>query len=230
MFIQDLYDYSEDIRRLIIDNTALYLFTTNILIVLDDPGILFVDVVDAEDVGNVHHFLRRDIVLRQFEYLRESHLLKGTNLFTLAYFIFPHAQFVFDEFGNAISDDDHSNWEDKNVYLGQYKYCTKLIVETVGSIIENDPNSIIILQSDHSGRYPWHMNAVYPHPSHWKWDEEIQYMTSIMNAVYFQGDKIDIEGLSGTNTVIRVFNKVFGTAMPYAEQSFFAPAPGFKDP
>jgi len=221
-FTEVLYDYSGDveIRTLILNNSIFYPISTRIVATLDR-----LRGIEIEDDYSRH----KNIILSQFDYLSNSYDLTNSNLFTLAYFPFPHAPFLFDENGGMTPGQDRDNWQNMNAYLGQYIYCTKLIIETIESIIKNDPNSIIILQSDHSSRYLLHMHDRHGVPKTWLWDEEVVYLTSILNAVYYQGKELDIEDLSGTNTVIRVFNDVFGITIPYLDHSFLPPYERFAD-
>lgn len=124
--------------------------------------------------------------------------LKGT--FTLAYFGLPHQPFIVDENGREVGMGGYSGpdvWTNKDYYLGQYKYTTsKLILPILESIVTEDPEAIIILMSDHGARgtigATWEMK------------------TNSLNAVYYQGEEIDNEGLSNVNTIRLVLNKLFG--------------------
>ena len=45
--------------------------------------------------------------------------------------------------------------------------------------------------------------------------EENIYETNILNAVYFKGEEMQIESLSGLDTLIKIFNKLFYLDFPY---------------
>lgn len=65
--------------------------------------------------------------------------------FIYLHVLLPHPILLFDENGNPQDTQ-------KQDYLGQLKYTNKLIENSVNSILENDKNSIIIIQSDHGYR------------------------------------------------------------------------------
>ncbi len=132
-----------------------------------------------------------------FQYLSKSWDISPENLFTFAYVEFPHVPLVVDEYGKNLPLSEKYNIENPDTYLGQLKYTSKKILEVVDVIIEKDPGAIIIIQSDHGYRKP---------PK----GLERKFMTNILNAVYYRGEKVDIDTLSGLNTLYVVFNKFFG--------------------
>jgi len=87
----------------------------------------------------------------------------------------------------------------------------------VTEIIKNDPNSIIILQSDHGYRYPDFLKNLY-NIDIYDMSVESPYMRNILNAVYYQGQFIDIDNYSGINTVRTVLNKLLNTDFEMIEQ------------
>lgn len=155
--------------------------------------------------------------LNAFKYSEESSKMADSNLFTLGMFWFPHEPFIFDENGNKTNDADHSNLRDIEPYLAQYKYASKKIIELATEIIKNDPNSIIILQSDHGYRYPDFLKNLYGIDIY-DMDVESPYMRNILNAVYFQGQNIDIDNYSGINTLRTVLNKLLNANFELIEQ------------
>ena len=155
--------------------------------------------------GSKDHENEINKMIRMFEYGEESSKIAKSNLFTIGYFAFPHVPFIVDEQGNKTSDADRLNLVDSNVYLGQLKYSSKRIVDMVREIVKNDPNSIIILQSDHGYRLPSHLHTWYG-INRYDLAEEAPFERNILNAVYYSGERIDIEGLSGLNTLKVVFN------------------------
>lgn len=50
-------------------------------------------------------------------------------------------------------------------------------------------------------------------------DEENYYQTNILNAIYFKGELIDIDGLSGVNTMITTVNKLFEMSLPLVDKA-----------
>jgi len=143
-----------------------------------------------------------------FLYLSNSWKIQTENLFTFAYVEFPHLPWVVDEFGNNIPLSEKYNWQNSDTYLGQLKYSSKMILEVVGIIIENDPEAVIIIQSDHGYRQPISLQEDYG-VNYDDWNLEEKYMRNILNAVYYKGEKLDIESFSGLNTLYATLNKFF---------------------
>jgi len=91
------------------------------------------------------------------------------------------------------------------------------MLELATEIIKNDPNSIIILQSDHGYRYPDFLKNLYGIDIY-DMDVESLYMRNILNAVYYQGQNIDIDNYSGINTLRTVLNKLLNANFELIEQ------------
>ncbi len=142
-----------------------------------------------------------------FSVSKESSKLQESNLFTIAYMMFPHSPWVFDEFGNETDPNDRVNWENPNIYLGQLKYANKLILELVEEILENDPEATIILLSDHAYRQPRQLRDVLGQDVE-DYDTKLYYMRNIFGAVYTAGEPLNIEGYSGINIVRLTLDKV----------------------
>ena len=68
------------------------------------------------------------------------------------------------------------------------------MLDIVKHIVSKDPESVIVLCSDHSARG---IKAGID-------------MCQIFNCVYFRGEEMDIEGLSGINTLRIILNNMFG--------------------
>lgn len=130
--------------------------------------------------------------------------------FTIAYFVCPHDYFVFDQEGNFIPDEQGTNYANKDNYINQLIYVNQVIENTVTNIKEKDPDAVIIIQSDHGMRYPHMMDYHY---GNYEYDPAIEnpYMQNILNCVYYKGNAMDIEGMSGVNTLRMVLNEAFGT-------------------
>ena len=84
------------------------------------------------------------------------------------------------------------------------------------NLIAQDPNAVIILQSDHGARYPAQMFVGFGSPP---LDQTVEnpYMQNILNCVYVGGRSLEIEGLTGINTLRTVLNSEFGTELPMLE-------------
>jgi len=153
-----------------------------------------------------------------FDYAIKSSTFQDSNLFTVAYFMFPHNPFVVDELGNDLNSSESRNWKDPDIYIGQLKYANKLILNMVEKIQENDPHSVIILLSDHGSRHLFrlYLNAEIEIENY---DLEAYYARNILNAVYFSGEMIDIEGHSGVNTLRIVLDKLFSLGLGLIEET-----------
>jgi hypothetical protein len=127
---------------------------------------------------------------------------------TLGYVQCPHSWFVFDADGDPVPEEDHLNWGDPQYYLGQLEYTNQRIFEAVDQIQKNDPTAIIILQSDHGARLASHLTELYDAP----YDEATDTLPqqNILNCVYVPGKSLEIEGLSGINTLRTLLNQVYG--------------------
>ncbi len=152
-----------------------------------------------------------NLIIKLFDYGEESSSLKNSSLFTVGYFDFPHLPYIVDENGNKTNDSDRSNLSDPVPYCNQFKYANKKMLEMVTGIINKDPNSIIILQSDHGFRLPSHLHFWYGIDTY-DLQAEAPFEQNILNAVYYQGKDVDIEGLSGLNTLKVVLNKLLETS------------------
>lgn len=159
--------------------------------------------------GSNDHIKEIDNVKKMFQYASDSSEFSESNLFTIGYFYFPHFPYIIDENGNKTNNDERNDLNNPKPYLNQLKYSNKKILEMVRTIISNDNESVIVLQSDHGYRLPTHL-------SHWyginKYDLEVEaeFERNILNAVYFKGQIINIDGLSGLDTLYKVLNNLLG--------------------
>lgn len=140
-------------------------------------------------------------VLEAFRYMEDTtHFMPNSATFYMMYVCSPHQPFLFDENGGKVQAANYNNWADDKYYLGQYKYVMKELMKIVDGIEKNDPDAIIIVQSDHGPRFK----------------EGIPYedKINILNAVYYRGEVIDeIDGKSGVNTLRTILNRLFGYAL-----------------
>jgi Phosphoglycerol transferase and related proteins, alkaline phosphatase superfamily len=134
-------------------------------------------------------------MLLEMEQLKSGEFPKY-NSFILSHFLQPHVPYAFDENGNELLGVNRFDTKNKKYYLGNYVYTTKLILTIVEKITKNDPASIIILTSDHGARGG---DARF----------SMNNMCQILNAVYYRGEILDIEGFSGINTLRTVLNELF---------------------
>lgn len=118
-------------------------------------------VISPVKISNIN--ILRSTILRYllFEYLRDnkrqeihqafnflgnfSKQMRKNPQFIYFHVLFPHSPFLFDKNGNPCSLRQGN-------YLGQLKYTNILLERSVKTILENDKNAIIIIQSDHGQR------------------------------------------------------------------------------
>ncbi len=136
----------------------------------------------------------------------------GQPTLTICYLQCPHAGFVYDRNGNRLPEEDALNWADKDLYIEQLLFLNSQIRETVALIQSNDPDAVIVMQSDHGVRYAKHCMYLYEQ-SDYDAPTETRYMQNILNCVYWgEGNPpIDIEGLTGINTWRTILNNAFGS-------------------
>jgi len=192
-FETEIYE-NDTIKALIIKNTIYYPF------IIRNPNDRIIEIENM------------------FQYIHNSWKIQPNNQFTFAYFTFPHLPWVVDEFGRRISEAEWENWQNSNIYLGQLKYTSKKILETVDQIIKANPDAIIIIQSDHGFRQQSHLRLLYEKEIE-DMELEMKYQRNILNAVYYKGERINIESLSGINTLILVINNHFGLNYELLEQA-----------
>lgn len=149
-----------------------------------------------------------DALLSVFDYFDNTSNYSNTAPHvTFAYMMCPHVPFIFNEYGGLIPSSQSSNWENPNIYLNQYKFVTKHMMAAITAIIDKDPNSIIIVMSDHGIRY--HADCKLKHTFYITDKDSCR----IMNAVYVKGQSYNIEGLSGVNT-LRYILGLYGLDYP----------------
>lgn len=135
---------------------------------------------------------------RSFEYFTNpAHYTTRHNRALLYYVCSPHIPYYCNADGERNQNQsDWTNRADPRFYLGQYRYMTTQLVRMISSILANDPDAIILLQSDHGQREG--MNFSDSAKRH------------ILNALYFGGKPVDITGLSGYNTWRKLLSELGG--------------------
>ena len=149
-------------------------------------------ILPAQSAGTV-----RDTILKVLDAAEHiSRYRAGSPAFTFVYLHVPHAPYLFDRNGDAVDKEQEYNWKDKQYYLDQLIYTTGRMESICRAIIRDDPDSIIILQSDHGQRLVANVTNLDS--------------TNILNAVYFRGEAIEeIKDKNGLNTWINVLNRQF---------------------
>lgn len=173
----------EDIKTLVLSNTVLY------------PLLSFQN----------NYSERAGKLLKELEYMKDpTHF--SNNEFILAHIELPHEPFLFNADGSLVKElRNGHNWKEPAPYLNQYCYASDEMYDIAKTIIKNDPNSIVWLLSDHSARAP-------SDPDLFKKKFPPEDMTNFFSAVYYEGQMLDIEGLSGVNTFRLILNELLGTS------------------
>lgn len=153
-------------------------------------------------------------VYGMFQYGADSSKLQKAGLFTFAYLSFPHLPWFVDEKGNQAAVKNQLDGDATDLYLGQLKYANKLIHKLVKEIIENDPESCIILLSDHGYRKRDKEGASLEEIA-----VEDYYRRNILQAVYILGEKVDFDGYSGINTLRKVLDTLFSLDLGLIEEA-----------
>jgi hypothetical protein len=101
--------------------------------------------------------------------------------FVFLHLVMPHAPYYFDSHGNIknMTKTDYRHRNNKQDYIEQLKFLNQKINDVVGTIIQNSPRSIIILQADHGSESTLE-NFLSGPPSL----EQITERFSIFNAYY----------------------------------------------
>lgn len=145
-------------------------------------------------------------IARSFDDLDSMVIEPNSSKFILFYVPCPHHPYYFDKNGNLNSTEKWINDEkgsNNDAYIGQLQYVSDRVLAAVKRIVELDPNSIIVLCSDHGNRFGT-VSSGYTH--------------LILNAVYIGGEKTsEIEGLSSVNTLRYLFNREFDLGMEYID-------------
>lgn len=129
-----------------------------------------------------------------FSDFEELYLSQEQPVFTFVHLNLPHQPFIFKADGTAASFGDATNKLDKSVYLEQVRWIDSNMCELVERLIRNDPDCVILIQSDHGMR---------------AWSTEKKENYAIINYLYYQGETVPIEGVSGVNTVRVLLNRLF---------------------
>ncbi len=175
----------ESVYTVIMKNTFLYPF--------------FMKVPDGY-IKNMQNSLR---------YLYYSVGLEKQGILSIAHFNLPHNPFIFNKNGDINPPYLFYEYNDNNVYLNYLEYCNNIILNFIKLIKDKDPMAVVLIQSDHGARPTLHKHLILSTDAPSK--EEIEYMKSVLNILYFKGEKINIEGLSGYDTLKLVVDKILNT-------------------
>lgn len=193
------------------ETIAVYIYDNSVLNLL--PGVRHRLKLRLELTSDNYY---TDEILKVFDLMRTcTDYAQDGPTFTLCYMQCPHQPFIFQRDGTTRYTGTNDLYH-KYYYLDQLIYFNTILEETVDHIIARDPEAVIILQSDHGARYPAQMFVGFGTPP---LDQTVEnpYMQNILNCVYVGGRPLEIEGLTGVNTLRTVLNSEFSTELPMLE-------------
>lgn len=158
---------------------------------------------------NTSSDLLLETINEQFEYILNSNNTGNTEICTISYMSCPHLPWFIDSNGNSINAADARNWKKPSIYLGQLQWLNAKIIHLVDNLIKQNENCIIIMLSDHGFRYVDHMEEWYNEIV----DFDRDYQFNILDAVYYKGESLEIEGKTSIDTLIYVMNRLFNDNM-----------------
>jgi hypothetical protein len=139
-------------------------------------------------------------ILSQMGYLQNADNIPEDNTFVLAHFNTPHPPYLFAADGTLLPTSAYSIA--RAYYLGQLQFVSTEILKIASTIIENDPDAIIAVVSDHSAR---------------ALGETSEDKKRIFAALYNGGETTEIEGMTGMNVMITLLNEALGAGIEYVE-------------
>lgn len=170
-------------------------------------GYTLLDIIYGNNIlyplfeKNINVMQQKELDL--YNYLENYINIVKKSSFLYIHFRAGHVPLIFNE--NTINTPDKFfNNIDKSLYIGQIKYTNSRIMQMVSNIIEKDPDSIIIIQSDHSQRNLRNASRKKIIP--------VKDSQQVFNAVYYKGETLEFDNtLSGVNTVRLVIDKILNT-------------------
>ena len=171
---------------------------------LQKYGFYSADEIRESQAFKSHEYKNAaNTVLNALEFWEDERNFQSTEKrMIVSYIKSPHVPFMFDEYGQIRSYGTRMYWKDPKYYYGQYLFITKHMEVILKTIISSDPESIIIIMSDH---------GVRAHDQGFIKITEKDNCWSFL-ALYYQGDEVDIEGMSPIN-VLRMIATNLGVKM-----------------
>lgn len=198
-YLNSLYDLTEMRQEEMLFKSTTMEGRTQLDLCIDRTPISLFDFDFLQYTTNA----KKMRISRVYDYFNdEKNYTYGESVALFSHIMCPHSPFVYAADGSTNPSEGFYNWADKQYYLGQYIYTMNKTKEMVEKLIENDPNCIIIIQSDHGPRTRSDDRVEMP------FNFEESEMIGIFNAVYVGGEKLDIEGLTGVNTLRAVLEKM----------------------
>ena len=174
--------------------------------------------------------LQRQIILCAFEELPKISSYYEEPVFVWSHIMLPHFPLIFGADGEPITPGESllvmnnphvfegtdSSWNIKQQFLQQLQFTNKKSMELVNKILENEKQSIIIIQSDHGSAFDVDLDD----PT----DDDVHQRLSNINAIYFPDEKpreILTNDQTNVNTFRIVFNSYFGSDYDILEDRIY---------
>ena len=174
--------------------------------------------------------LQRQIILCAFEELPKISSYYEEPVFVWSHIMLPHFPLIFGADGEPITPGESllvmnnphvfegtdSSWNIKQQFLQQLQFSNKKSMELVDKILENEKQSIIIIQSDHGSAFDVDLDD----PT----DDDVHQRLSNINAIYFPDEKpreILMNDPTNVNTFRIVFNSYFGSDYDILEDRIY---------
>jgi len=174
--------------------------------------------------------LQRQIILCAFEELPKISSYYEEPVFVWSHIMLPHFPLIFGANGEPITPGESllvmnnphvfegtdSSWNIKQQFLQQLQFANKKSMELVDKILENEKQSIIIIQSDHGSAFDVDLDD----PT----DDDVHQRLSNINAIYFPDEKpreILMNDPTNVNTFRIVFNSYFGSDYDILEDKIY---------
>jgi len=149
---------------------------------------------------------RRDKINCVFSEIKTIADNKDKPIFAFVHMEIPHPPFIFGPNGETIIPGNpisSETWDEKLAYIDQVKFATKEISKVIEKILDENKNSIIILQSDHGSGF----DIDWKNPN----ESMVLQRLSILNAYYAPEISKNqfYEDITPINTFRIIFNEYF---------------------
>jgi hypothetical protein len=146
----------------------------------------------------------------QFAKMMDMAAIRATPKFCFLHFVAPHPPYIFHRDGRIRTRHRfaESSWEPREFYIDQLVYVNRQITKLLHRILSVNPNSVIILQSDHG---PWIASP--------EKEQVFEARSHILYAVHNGNFRVP-RGTSSVNTFRHLFNNLFNTGLPLLPDKF----------
>ena len=169
----------------------------------------------------------RQVTLCAFDEFGNAGKLFNEPIFVWAHIMLPHPPWIFGPNGEEITPGKpllitdnpeyrDAGWEPRLQYIQQVEFANKKTIEVIEKILENNENSIIIIQGDHGTA--WDLNWQDPDR------DDVWQRLRNLDAIYFP-DEVKRDSLLSDRTLVNtfriVFNEYFGSEYEILENKLY---------